>query len=480
LAQLAPQRSTSAGRIMGRSERKQEPPEAHVNPDHLALFSLEASVLGAILLDNGTLAQFPRLEIADFLHAKHRYVFSAVRELEHANRPIDVVTVQAELDRQGISSVDFADLGELVLHVPTVSNAIEYVRQIRNASLGRRVRLALSEILERADEHDGAELLSMAMAAMSCIDGDQPDATTGITALVRKRFSQLERIAQERASGRRTMTGFPTGVAALDEKLGGWQPGIVSIVAGRPGMGKSSLSLATADASSAAGFGAHLFSLEDTEESYADRTISRMSEVPSEKLRNTELSVGDCAQITRAQIKIRGRRWIVDGRSGITADEIVRSVRRHRKQNETRVALVDYVQLVKHADRRPRASTHEALTEIVTTLADAAKHDGIAYVVMSQLNREIEKRQDKRPQLSDLRESGSLEERAKCVVGVYRGSVYGDPVRGVDWDPGWEGRNYAPAANEHAAQVQLCVMKNSNGRTGTVFAHWSGPTTTVS
>jgi replicative DNA helicase len=141
---------------------------------------------------------------------------------------------------------------------------------------------------------------------------------------------------------------------------------------------------------------------------------------------------------------------------------------------------VDYVQLVKHPLRKPRLSTHEALGEIITTLADAAKHDGIAYVVMSQLNRDIERRQDKRPQLSDLRESGSLEERAKCVIGLYRGSMYGDAIKGIDWDPKWEGHDYSPGAEEHAAQVQLLVLKNSNGRTGTVFAHWNGPTTTIS
>jgi replicative DNA helicase len=449
-------------------------------PDLQALYSLEASVLGALLLDSSTLAQFPRLELADFAHAKHRHVFAAMRNLEASNRPIDVVTVQAELARREVHSVDFGDLGLLTLHVPTVDNAIEYVRQIRNASLGRKVRTVLSDLLQRADQLEGAELLSMTMAALSRIDEDQPDSTSNILQLVLRRFKQLEQIARERDAGERTMTGFPTGVVQLDEKIGGWQPGIVTIVAARPGAGKSSLGLATADACSAAGFGAHLFSLEDTEDAYADRAISRTSTVPAEKLRNATLNRGDISDITRAHAGMKGRRWQVDGRSGITADEIVRSVRRHRKANNTCVAIVDYVQLVKHPLRKPRLSTHEALGEIITTLADAAKHDRIAYVVMSQLNRDVEKRQDKRPQLADLRESGSLEERAKCVIGLYRGAMYGDPIKGIDWNPEWEGHRYSPPTHEHAAQVQLLVLKNSNGRTGTVFAHWDGPTTTIS
>jgi replicative DNA helicase len=445
-----------------------------------ALYSLEASILGAILLDNGTLAQFPRLEVMDFLHGKHQVIFAAIRELEHENRPIDVVTVQAQIAHRGCSTVDFADLGELAVHVPTVENAIEYVRQVRDASLCRRVRIVLADLLQTSEDTNGAELLSMASAALSKIDEDQPDATIAISALVRKRFNQLERIARDRESGVMTMTGFPTGVAALDEKTGGYQPGIVTIIAGRPAHGKSSVALAGADACSESGHGAHLFSLEDTVESYADRTIARSSSVSAEKMRNSTLTTDDCRRILRSHVSLKGRKWLVDGRSGITADEIVRSVRRHAKENNTRVAFVDYVQLVKHPAAKPRLSTHEALTEIVTTVMNAAKHDGIAYVVMSQLNREIEKRQDKRPQLADLRESGSLEERAKCVIGVYRGAAYGGPQKGVDWDPSWSGRSSPPSEEAHAREIQLCVLKNSNGRTGTVFASWDGATTNVS
>lgn len=447
-------------------------------PDSLT--SLEASVLGAIFVDNGTLAQFPTLEVADFRDLKHRAVFGAMRNLEVVGQPIDPVTVEAELSKGGYLAAvgGLAFLGELTLHVPTVDNAVEYVRQIRNASLGRRIRLIVSELLEQ-DPNDGAELLSMAWAALSKLDEDQPDSTRAISDLVRKRFKQLEQIAAEREAGTRTMTGFPTGVVGLDEKLGGWQPGIVSIVAARPGMGKSSLGLATARAASAAGFGVHVFSLEDTEDAYADRSLAGESDVSAENLRNASLNRGQQSDLTRAVMALRGRRWLIDDRSGITADEVVRSVRRHRRTNQTRVVVVDYVQLVAR-QRGSKLSRHEELTEIVTTLANAAKRDGMAYVVMSQLNRELEKRADKRPQLADLRESGSLEERAKCVVGMYRGSVYGDPVRGVDWDPSWHGdRAYEPTRDEFERTAQLCVLKNSNGRTGIVFANWRGDLTKV-
>ncbi len=446
-----------------------------------AMRDLEVGILGAILLRSETLSELPTLEPDDFQDLRNRAVFTAMRNLEAAGTPIDVITVEAEVAKWAghHDAVTMKYLGELALDVPTVENALEYARQLRQASLGLRVIASLGEVITQGKRThmDGGELLSAAHSAISQLDADQPDASQSIFALAKKRLGQLEQIAGERARGERTMTGFPTGVDALDEKIGGVQPGIVTIVAARPGMGKSSLGLAIADGSSAAGFGVHVFSLEDTEESYGDRTLSRSSGVHAESLRNAELNRGECQDITLTLHKLKGRRWLVDGRSGITADEIVRSVRRARRANGTCVVIVDYIQLVKRA---PRQSPHEALTEIVTTLADAAKQDRMAYVVMSQLNRQIETRNDKRPQLSDLRESGSLEERAKCVIGLYRGAYYGEPIKGIDWDPAWTAHNYEPDADEHQGQVQLGIMKNSNGRTGTVFANWSGPTTRIS
>lgn len=446
-----------------------------------ALQSLEASILGAILLHNETLSALPKLEPDDFMDLRNRVVFTAMRNLEAAGLPIDVVTIEAEIAKHGKSESvgGFAYLGELVLSVPTVENALEYAKQVREASLSRRIVNALDGVLKSYERNalTGGELLSAAMAVLSTIDEDQPDSATNISTLVQRRLKQLEVIAGERARGERTMTGFPTGIESLDEKIGGVQPGIVTIAAARPAMGKSSLGLAVADGSSSRGFGTHLFSLEDTEDAYADRTLSRTSDVPANDMRNSTLNTGQIRDITVAISKLRGRRWLVDGRSGITAEEIVRSVRRHRRSNNTCVVIVDYIQLVKRA---PRLSPHEALSEIITTFADAAKQDRLAYVVMSQLNRQIESRQDKRPQLSDLRESGSLEERAKCVIGLYRGAVYGKPVKGIDYDDDWDGHSYPPDEAEHAAQVQLHVLKNSNGRTGHVWANWNGPTTRMS
>ncbi len=447
---------------------------------------LEMSVIGAVLIKPDTLVLLPSLSTDDFRNWKPRATWDAIRNLEAANTPIDVTTVGDDLAKRGhLDAVGFGWLGECAICCPTVSNAIEYAHRLKDSALRQRLIDAVSEFTDQAKKGllTGAEYLSLVMAATSRMDAEQPEDASTIGDVVKRRIKEIERQEADRRNGLSTLTGFPTGVTLLDEKLGGWQPGIVSIVAARPAMGKSSLGLATADAASKAGAGVHLFSLEDTEAAYADRAMSRTSEVPAQKIRNCDLVRGDMENL-QAAIRSLARRqgWLFDGRSGITAEEIVRSVRRRKKDNRTKVVIVDYIQLVRKP--HPRMSTHEALGEIITTLADAAKADGMAYVVMSQLNREIEKRDDRRPLVSDLRESGSLEERSKCVVGVYRGSQYKlPPKQGIDFDceckykQGQTACIHMPSDEQFAQQVQLLVLKNSNGPTGKITAAWSGPTT---
>lgn len=445
---------------------------------------LEQSVIGAVLLRADNLALLPSLESTDFSTPIARYSWNAIRHLETRGRPIDLVTISDEVaiaraderdnthdrDRKRIE-VD-AYLGACTLTVPTPDNAVEYARRLKDHTLKRRVAEVLRECLQSSDT-TGAELLTMALAGLSVLDAEQPEQARTIGELIKTRMAQLDEIAREKAEGRLSLTGLPTGVRALDDKIGGFQPGIVSLVAARPMVGKSSFGLATADACSAAGLGVHVFSLEDTEQAYADRTMARTTGISAEAIRNCDIKAADMQSMRDKLPALKKREgWLFDDRSGITAQEIVRSVRRHRRANATRLVIVDYIQLV--AKPSPRMTTHESLSENISTFADAAKQDGVAYVVMSQLNREIEKREDKRPQLSDLRESGSLEERAKCVIGLYRGVVYGKrPKKGVDYQIS------EPSEEEFEKQMQLLVLKNSNGRTGRVFATWHGPTTRV-
>jgi hypothetical protein len=260
----------------------------------------------------------------------------------------------------------------------------------------------------------------------------------------------------------------------------GGNAGIVNMLAARPSMGKTATTITSAAAASRAGFPVHVFGLEDSWQAVADRWLSRESQIPAVQLRQGLVDRAQVAALFDAGNRLRSRvNVLMDGRAALSATEIVRTVRRFCRSTKPKLVIVDYVQLVR---RRAGLSENEALDEIATMFSDAAKADDVAYLVTSQLNRECEKRDDKRPQLSDLRGSGALEERAKVAVGQYRGVYYYDrPRRGIDYDCECPssvtgGCVHAPSTDRFASTVQLIVLKNSNGPTGPVFARWNGPT----
>lgn len=452
--------------------------------DSTALLDLEDSIVGGVLLRPDTISV---LDIQPW-HMKHlrpRHTFAAMRQLEASRTPIDGVNLWAEIERMGVMDAIGGDyLALAAMRVPTPDNMAYYAAQIRDAWLGREVVDALANTLDAARrmELNGAELLSLALGAITKLDAGQSSAATkSIGTVVRERMVELHTIAERRANGEQVLTGFPTGIAKLDEQMGGWQSRIVSVLAARPGMGKSSALLATAEACSSAGYGVHLFSLEDSEQAYADRSMSRASGVPASKIRALKFNRGEMDDLGDASRELDKRTgWIIDSRSDVTAEEIVRSVRRNRRDNGTRVVMVDYLQYV--AKSNPRTPTHEHLGEAMSIFANAAKADNMAYLVASQLNREVEKRTDRRPYMSDLKESGAIEERAKCVVGMYRGAYYGDEStakEGVDYHAQWPSQPFKPNRERWNATVQMLVLKNNNGECATVFANWAGPLTKI-
>lgn len=454
-----------------------------------ATLSNEASVLGAVLTRRtaeqaSELMASLRLDPLDFFSHKNRAVFAAMRALEFRAEPIDIVSLETQLERDGfLESVGgIAYLADLAMAVPTTENALYYAAQVRDRALGRRVAVAISEVVQahRDGENSGSELLTLAMAAVASVDVDSGDEARTIGQIVQARMNQLEQIGQDRAAGKVAMTGLPTGIKALDDLLGGYAIGVATLLPARPGMGKSSLIMAGCDAISAAGFGVHHFSMEDSEEANSDRILSRWSEVPADAIRAVDFSRGDVSRLVHASARARMRsNWLIDTRSGRTAADIVRSVRLHRRKNNTRAVFVDYVTLLRSPDRR--LNSEEAVAENMQTLANHAKEDNLAYIIGAQLNREIEKRADKRPTMSDLRGSGRLEEMCRQMVGLYRGSYYGGtPQRHVDWEcdcaAGVTKCQHTPTASDWEGQAQLLILKNSGGKTGRVWAGWHGPT----
>lgn len=447
---------------------------------------LERSILGGILLRPDVLALIPHLESDDFAGFRARATWDAMRTLEAEGRPIDPTTVVAELEHTGkLEAVGEVFLADCALQVPTPEHVVEYATSLRDLSLVARIVTAASHVAAEAKRLNGADLLALAYSELSKLSVDTPDKATPIGQLVRARMGELEQIAARRAAGGSAMTGYPTGSPKLDALTGGWQPWILQIIAARPAMGKSSMALASADACSAAGHGVHEFSLEDGPAVKADRAMARDALVSATKIRAADLTRDEMGRLGQSMGRLWKRRnWLVDTRSGLTPDEVIRSVRRRRAENDTKLVIVDYAQKLR-APRSLRLDPgEETMSYIVETLADAATQDGLAYVLCSQLNRECEKRVDKRPTASDLRGSGALEQCAKIIVGLYRGAKYfAEPQREIDWDCDCTDRHcelqHKPSADEFERTIQLCVIKQNQGAEGVIYERWDGPTTRV-
>jgi replicative DNA helicase len=434
----------------------------------------ERALCGAALLDAGVLDAVD-VRPDQFFDLRLRKVWAAMQALHAEGAPLDEITVP---DRAG-TGVDVGLLNELALARGTPRNVDHYAEIVRRHALTRDVLVAMAELTERtnAGQIEGKDLLDAALAAVTKIDTGRPGVTITIGDLVRRRMRQLDGLLAARARGESALPGVPTGIPSLDAETGGFPLGQITILAARPGMGKSAFLLEVTEAATRAGYGAHVFSIEDTEEVYTDRALSQESGVPGADIR------GEIKRLQLEQLSLGAKRllerknWLYEDVAGASVDDIVRAVRRHRSANKTKLVIVDYLQLV----RRPKRyeSVHDAIFQILVTLSDAARQDGIAYLVASQLNREVEKRQDKRPKLSDLRESGSIEERAKLILALYRGSYYGDPQKGVDYNPNSDDprERFEPSGDEWRRRLDVYLLKHSQGEANSfVRCDFHGPT----
>lgn len=460
---------------------------------------VEASILGGVLLRRECLdlPDVDRLTVEDFYSPKHQAVWMAMQNLKSQLAPIDPVTVEAELARLGKSDAvgGLAFMGELACRVPSPDNVARYARTASDLAIRRAAIVAAGEVVDRlfeADDDDedlnGAAAVQYALRRFEAIDQRATSRARTIGDIVVERARQVYQLLGEREAGREVTTGIPTGIGDFDARIGGLPPGILVVIGARPSMGKSSLLLAIADNASAAGHGAHAFLLEDSTDRQADRALSRDSGVPASAIAALDLRRGEMEELGRSMRKLRDRKnWIVEDGADFDVDEVIRLVRSRKRENNTKVVIVDYLQLLRGSpSKRYRAEhRHIELSDICTAFSAAAKADGICYVVASQLNRALESRSNKRPTLADLRESGAIEERARMVIFPFRPSHYGPPVEGVDYGEGsgFELDGYAPTRpwdDAWTQRMELIVAKNSNGKTGWCPATWHGPTMRVS
>ena len=428
----------------------------------------EASVLGGILLRNDILVQLDTLEVDDFYDNRHKVVFQAIRQLEASARPIDVVTLENEIEKQGkldaIGGVAF--LGELAMRVPTPDNVVAYTEIVQDKHQARKLMLASSEILEAGYE-DGLEIRDyLDTSEQKIFEVTQKQAASGpehVKSLVKKVFSSLD----ERFKSEGGITGFPTGFTELDNRTAGLQPTELIILAARPAMGKTSFAISLAQqAATQAGGGwpVLVFSLEMSSTQLAERMLCSEARVDSSALRRGQLQRQDMTNLTYAAATLSKAPILIDDTPALSLREVRARARRFRMNpdffpkeggKKCGLILIDYLQLMRGSSQAAKASREQEISEISRGLKALAKEIHCPVLALSQLNRSLESRTDKRPQLSDLRESGAIEQDADVILFIYRDVIYNKETEDPDL-------------------AEVIIGKNRHGATGTVDTHFEG------
>jgi replicative DNA helicase len=396
----------------------------------------EQSILSAILIDNNTLTEV--LEILsekDFYREVHQKIFSAMVDLFERSEPADLITVTNILKEQGqLESVGGATyLVELVDTIPMATNAAHYAKIIHEKATLRRLIERAASITSRCfeDRGDMEDILDFAERSIFEISEDKvKPAFHSLADILTDTYKAVEQAYENKC----LVTGVPTGYHELDQLTSGFQPGDLVIIAGRPSMGKTALALnITQSATAATGIPSAIFSLEMSKEQLSLRLLSSEARVDSSKMRGGFLKESDLARINRAAGTLYDLPVFIDDSAAISALEIRAKARRMKMEKGLGFVIIDYLQLM-----RGRASAERReleISEISRSLKALAKELHIPVVALSQLNRKVEDRSNKRPVLSDLRESGAIEQDADVIMFIYRDEVYNtepdNPNRGI-------------------------------------------------
>jgi replicative DNA helicase len=384
----------------------------------------ERAVLGSILLSNEAIyTAIEQIDAEDFYRPQHQRVFRVMQELAKRSEPVDVVTLtsmlRAKNELEGAGGVaGIIELGEVV---PTAANVKYYLDIVRKKAMLRRLIQAATDIASGAFESvepeetvDAAEKAIFEIAKTKARQGVTP-----IAEVVATTFQRIEKLAEER----KPITGVSTGLIRLDTMTAGLQNSDLIIVAGRPSMGKTAFSI---------GMGLHastidqrtvaIFSLEMSKESLATRMLCSDGRIDSARLRGGFLNEDDWPKLARAAGRISEAPIYIDDSGALSVLELRAKCRRLSAEAGLDLVIVDYLQLMRGS---PNAQSREQeISEISRGLKALAKELNVPVVALSQLNRAVEQRVDKRPGLADLRESGAIEQDADVIMFVYRDEVY--------------------------------------------------------
>ncbi|MEY2777402.1 MAG: replicative helicase [Pseudomonadota bacterium] len=416
----------------------------------------EAAVLGGLLIDNTAWDRVGDiLRPGDFYRAEHRVIFEAITRLIDQARPADVVTVYEALQSLGQAeqSGGLPYLNTLAMETPSAANIRRYGEIVRDRAVLRQLITVSDEIATTALNPEGRETRQILDEAESKIFHIGEEGSRGSNAIlpfdqiIKKVVKQVDELA--RNPNPSDVTGVPSGFIDLDQKTAGMHPGDLIIVAGRPSMGKTSFALNIGEhVAIDQGLPIAVFSMEMGSEQLALRMLCSVGRIDAQRIRTGRLHEEDWDRMTHAVQRMNGVQVHIDETPGLNPLELRSRARRlHRQSGGLGLIIVDYIQLMSGTSSNENRTTE--ISEITRSLKGLAKELGCPVIALSQLNRTVEQRTDKRPVMSDLRESGAIEQDADVILFIYRDEVYrpDSPDKGV---------------------AEIIIGKQRNGPIGTV------------
>lgn len=410
----------------------------------------EQSLIGGLLLDNQRFEVVEDIITADdFYRQEHRAIYTAIASLIRKDTPADVLTVTEALGDSGeLEAVGgMAYIGSLVSNTPSAASVKAYANIVRDRSLRRRMTAICSHTIEAAQEGDIGTLLDNFQTEVLAITDDKSDA--GPVSMNAALVATVDQIDARYKSGS-GLIGLPTGFADLDDTMCGLEDGSLIVIAARPGMGKTTLALNITQNVIMANRTALFFSLEMPTTQLMQRMISSSGHLPFDHVRTARLEDDDWPRMTKAMTKLNGKKLFIDETPGLPIREI-RARARRMKRTGLDLIVIDYLQLMTGQGD----TTNDRIEEITRELKRLAKELSLPIIALSQLNRGLEKRPNKRPILADLRDSGAIEQDADTVLFIYQDEFYNPdtPSKGT---------------------AEIIIGKQRNGPVGTVLMTFQG------
>ena len=425
----------------------------------------ESSVLGGLLLDNGAWDRVgDLLKDVDFYRHEHRLIFTAISALVNASKPADVITVFEQLQSIGkaeeVGGLKY--LNDLAQYVPSASNIRRYAEIVRERGILRKLISASDEIATQAFNPQGmpvAKILDQAEQKIFKIGEEGSRMKQGFQSMDTLVVELLDRV-QEMADNDNDITGVPTGFVDLDRMTSGLQAGDMVVLAARPSMGKTAFAVNIAEhVALNEGLPVAVFSMEMGAAQLAVRIVGSIGRIDQGHLRTGKLSDEEWPRLTEAIERLRTVSLHIDETPGLTPSELRANARRLARQcGKLGLIVVDYLQLMSGSNSSGSDNRATELGEISRGLKMLAKELQCPVIALSQLNRSVEQRTDKRPMMSDLRESGAIEQDADIIMFIYRDDYYNKDSK----EPGI---------------AEVIIGKQRNGPTGTVKLAFLKPLT---